>query len=746
MTDLEILKQIEAQLDVNFEQVEANEFSNLTKNYLYIIDNMNNIISLKINNILIKDLTLIGKLQNLLFLNLKNTQIIDISPLKLIFNNKILYDFDLSNNPLKYPPKEIVELGNEAINEYLEHCQGGTSILHEAKIIVIGEAGAGKTTFAKRLQNINAEMPKPEETTYGVDVFNWKINTLESSELNVNIWDFGGQDIYHGTHQFFFSDKCLYVLLADTREQKTDFNYWLNTVEQITGESSPLVIILNRKYGYDNDFELDDTGLQSRFGNIIHKVYSLNLSQTNEIADLQKLIKYEILNLPQIGYILPTTWVTIRQKLGRLEEKFISFEKFREICKSSGIINPKVVKIISKLFTNIGVFTHFSDEFSSLQDIIFLDSDWLTKTVYMLLNNDIAKKNQGRINLNEINEIWQSTEIYFETNKFIELLKKFSLIYRINGSQNYIMPEHVARRQPYTQWKYAKEDTIYQFRYLFDNYMPKGIMPKLIVALHQYIYDNQLVWHRGVNITNSISNPDTFAEIIETYGRENRFDIKIYGKNQKDLLNKIIYHFDNVLKPFTKLKHEKLVPCNCDTCVTNRKPTFYSYSKLQDKFDNNKKTIECEQKPYLDVDIKTLLYGINFTEIRSLLAHEKFEDFERLIFDKFSDISYQVHKEEVNEDFFHSIFHTILSENGLNPVSEESTNDGRIDINLTIGDTKYLFELKINKSPEEALNQICEKEYYRKFQRDFKKIILIGVNFNSKKRNIDGIKTLTLNK
>ena len=63
--------------------------------------------------------------------------------------------------------------------------------------------------------------------------------------------------------------------------------------------------------------------------------------------------------------------------------------------------------------------------------------------------------------------------------------------------------------------------------------MPKGIMSRLIVALHQYIYNNKLVWTRGVNISNSIDRQDTFAEIIETYGRENRFDIQIYGKNQK---------------------------------------------------------------------------------------------------------------------------------------------------------------------------------------------------------------------
>jgi len=788
MNDLDIIRKIEKELNISLIKINKDDFIAKIKTQVFYTDINDNVIGLDISGVTIKDLSLISelkdlqelilseselkdislltKLQKLELLDLSNNLIIDILPLKylhnlefLVLTNNLINDISpiktlfkdplfvllFENNPLKYPPTEIVELGQEAINEYFEHCANGTSILQEAKLIVIGEAGAGKTTFAKKIMNPNNEMPKPEETTLGIDVFYWNFDSDKKNELNTKIWDFGGQDIYHGTHQFFFSDKSLYVLLADTREQKTDFNYWLNTVEQITGENSPLIILLNRKQKqFYHIYQIDEPGLRGRFGNIIRKVLAVDLSNIDEIPNLQKNIKDEILNLPQIGYILPTSWVEIRQKLSKLNEKFISFSKFREICKDAGITNPKIVKIISKLFSNIGVFTHFSDDFSNLHDIIFLDSDWLTKTVYLLLNNDIVKTKQGRINLDEISEIWKTDELYFEKNKFVELLKKFSLIYRINGSPNYIVPEYLPMVQPYNQWKYANNDGIYQFRYLFDNYMPKGIMPKLIVALHQYIYDNNLVWHRGVNITNSLSNPDTFAEIIETYGRENRFDIRIYGKNQKDLLNRIIYHFDNILKPYKKLTHEKRVPCNCDTCKTINDPHFYNYEKLIDMYESGKKTIGCDKKPYLNADIENLLYGINYTELRSLLLNEKFEEFEKAINQRFSDLSYQIHKEQVSESYFHGIFQTILAENRLNPVSEESTNNGRIDIHLTIGDTKYLFELKMDKTAEEALNQIKEKEYYRKFQRGFSKIILIGINFSSKKRNIQELKSLKI--
>ncbi len=717
-------------------------YLDLSDNMVNKVTELSNIKYINLGNNQINDILALNSLQTTEELLLHNNQINDISPLITLYKRKG-FGAELENNPLKFPPKEIVELGKEAINEYFEHAEKGTSILQEAKLIIIGEAGAGKTTFAKKIINSNAEMPKPEDTTLGIDVHNWLFSEIEEQKFNVKLWDFGGQDIYHGTHQFFFSKKSLYVLLADAREQRTDFNYWLNTVEQLTGKNSPLVIVFNKKQ--NRDWQLDDEyGLKRRFGNIIRNTINIDLSNSIKIPRLQKTIKNEITNLPQIGYILPNSWINIRYELNKINDKFISFKEFRTICNQNGIIRPQVIKIISKLFSNIGIFTHFVEEDTSLQDIIFLDSNWLTKTVYSLLDNDIVKKKQGEITRDDINEILKTDEIYFEIDKFVELLKKFSLIYKINGSNNYIVPMHLKPGQPYKQWKYSEQKDIYKFRYLFDNYMPKGIMSRLIVALHPYIYNNKFVWTRGVNISNSMNKPDTYAEIIETYGRENRFDIQIYGKNQKDLLQRIIYHFDRILKPFTKLTHDKLVPCNCDTCKTSIKPHFYKYETLLKLSKYNKDTVRCEKEPFLDAYVNDLLEGINYTKLRNILANEKFEKFEDLISQRFSDISYQIHKEKVDEKFFHTIFHTILAENGLKPISEESTNDGRIDLHLTIGKTKYLFELKINGTPEKAIEQIQEKKYYKKFERDFRKIILIGINFNSQKRNIDGLKTINL--
>ena len=58
-------------------------------------------------------------------------------------------------------------------------------------------------------------------------------------EFHVNIWDFGGQEIYHATHQFFLTRRSVYVLVCDDRKEDTDFAYWLQVVEMLS-DGSPL--------------------------------------------------------------------------------------------------------------------------------------------------------------------------------------------------------------------------------------------------------------------------------------------------------------------------------------------------------------------------------------------------------------------------------------------------------------------------------------------------------------------------
>ncbi len=55
-------------------------------------------------------------------------------------------------------------------------------------------------------------------------------------------------------------------------------------------------------------------------------------------------------------------------------------------------------------------------------------------------------------------------------------------------------------------------------------------------------------------------------------------------------------------------------------------------------------------------------------------------------------------------------------------------------------------EFKCNQSAEKAIEQIKEKNYAEKFKNKGKEIILLGINFDTKKRNIADWKKFILSK
>ena len=67
---------------------------------------------------------------------------------------------------------------------------------------------------------------------------------------------------------------------------------------------------------------------------------------------------------------------------------------------------------------------------------------------------------------------------------------------------------------------------------------------------------------------------------------------------------------------------------------------------------------------------------------------------------------------------------------------EIRTNVGRIDSTITLDNKIYIIEFKLGKSAKEALDQIKEKKYPKKYQNQGKEIILIGINFDMDERNI----------
>ncbi|WP_165941880.1 AAA family ATPase [Cardinium endosymbiont of Culicoides punctatus] len=95
-------------------------------------------------------------------------------------------------------------------------------------------------------------------------------------------------------------------------------------------------------------------------------------------------------------------------------------------------------------------------------------------------------------------------------------------------------------------------------------------------------------------------------------------------------------------------------------------------------------------------------------------------------------------KHNKNEAYYHTALHCLLEGAELNPLSEHATSGGRIDIVIdALNDVTYIFELKHDQNVNIALGQIEGNNYREKFLYKEKNIVLIGLNYASKMRNVE---------
>ncbi|MEB3122172.1 MAG: COR domain-containing protein [Snowella sp.] len=547
----------------------------------------------------------ISHLQNLSQLYLSHNQLSELpDSISRLQNLSLL---SLSDNLLVNPPIEIARHGIRAIREYFrEKIEEGEDTLYEAKLIIVGEGGAGKTTLARKILDANASMPKAEETTKGIEVLQWSFLMDNDENFRVNIWDFGGQEIYHATHQFFLTKRSLYLLVVDSRKEHPHLDYWLNIVE-LFSENSPLLIVKN-ELG-DRPVQMDEPQLKGRFENLKESLPT-NLGNPQGGSGLElikKAIAYHISQLPHIGNSLPKTWIQVREKLEEDKRNYISLDEYLQICDQNGfklkkesVIDGRLV--LSQYFHDLGSILHFQeDQASPLYKTVILKPKWGTDAAYKVLDNNRVRQNLGKFTTAELKQIWQDAEYQNMQPELLELMLKFKLCYPLpNANNTYIAPQLLDPNQPKYFWN---ESDNLLLRYDYD-FMPRGILTRFIVEMHQYI-DEPNVWKSGV----LLKRDNTSAEVIETYDRR-EIKIRLSGSNKRGFLEVITDKLDEIHNTFNQLKVKKLIPCNCDVCKDSQTPHFYDLNKLRERLANRKDDIECDKPPYNEVNVLSLIDDI----------------------------------------------------------------------------------------------------------------------------------------
>ncbi|MFS0517270.1 COR domain-containing protein [Nostoc sp. UIC 10607] len=533
----------------------------------------------------------IARLQQLTTLDLNENGLTTLP--EAIARLQQLTSLNLRGNPIEKPPPEVVARGLQAIKDYFRQIQAeGTDYLYEAKLLIIGEAGAGKTTLAKKIKDENYQL-REEDSTKGIEVIQWSFLMGNARKFRVNIWDFGGQEIYHATHKFFLTKRSLYVLVADTRKEDTDFYNWLNVVELLS-DNSPLLIIKNEKQNRHR--QINELQLRGQFTNL-KETLPTNLADNRGLEQVLEQIKHYVKNLPHIGSPLPKTWVRVRETLESDARNYIGLDEYLNICQQNGFTQRNDKLQLSSYLHDLGVCLHFQED-ALLNKTVILKPKWGTDAVYRVLDNEKVIRSLGSFSRSDLANIWCEDEYATMHDELLRLMINFKLCYEIPKSKGkYIAPELLSPNQHSYDWNEINNLIL---RYTYE-FMPRGIITQFIVAMHELINEQRCVWKSGV----VLSKDQTEAEVIEYYGKR-EIKIRVSGSHKRDLMTIVTHELDKIHDSYKRLKYNKLIPCNCVTCKDNQEPHFYPFERLRQFVADKQERIQC-QKSYQMIDVLGLI-------------------------------------------------------------------------------------------------------------------------------------------
>ncbi|TXL81991.1 CHAT domain-containing protein [Vineibacter terrae] len=501
----------------------------------------------------------VGNLAQLEYLNVAGNRLTALP--ESMTNLSRVAMFFLHGNPDLALPTEIlgptwqdVEKGRRpesaaSILDYYFRTVRGAQALNEAKLILVGRGGVGKTSLRRRL--VAGQFDADERETPGIEIQQWVVNVPSGADVRLHIWDFGGQEILHATHQFFLTERTLYLLVLAGREggAMPDAEYWLQLIRSFGGDSRVL-IVLNKSSAHR--FDLDRGLLLTKYPFIVG-VIATDCADGTGIADLKEQILRYTDELDHRRTKFPAEWFAIKERLATMKDNFIAWEAYQDVCRELGETDPAAQRELAGFLHVLGIALNYRDD-PRLKDTHVLNPHWVTDGIYSVLRASQRTNVGGILTKADLGQALDARRYPADTHDFLlRLMEKFELCFRLGGrAERYLVPELLSEAGVGVD----PTPPDLGFRYEYEYALPEGLLPRFIVQTHA-MSEKTPRWRTGV-----VLERDRCRAVVRADRDKRTVGISVHGPPnlRRSLLAIIREKFDAIHSDFSGLPVQQRVP------------------------------------------------------------------------------------------------------------------------------------------------------------------------------------------
>lgn len=515
----------------------------------------------------------------------------------------------LDGNPLTNVGPEIIASGPDAILAFLRASQDRMVQQWASKLLVVGDSSAGKTSLVKAL--LGEPHDPAEPSTHGLSINELPLSHPEHPDtlMSLSVWDFGGQDIYHATHQFFLTGRSMFLLVwnARTGVDRTRLRYWLETITA-RAPGSPVLVVAT--HTADRPADIDLKPLLRNYPQIAGH-FSVDCMSRQGIPPLIAAVTEHAAALPLMGQSWPRAWLRAAEVLtGGERPPYITAGQMCDLMTRAGVADTADQDALARVLHHRGQILHYPDD-PDLSDTVVLDPRWLNAQISELLDFHGLAERGGLLVQADIDQVWHELPTSLRRQLLI-LMQKYDVCYLVDDPQGDALAVAVSRL-PHSPPDYGpmwdeplqqpgcREIRVYYHLPL----LPPGIPTWFLARSHRFA--TGLQWRYGT----LLAHPDgEHRALIAADPERNNIELAVRGPLPASFFAILDDGLNVTFDRYPEMEIIRRIPCrghNEHPC-----PKVFSYAKLIDRLKRGHTDMYCDEAEE-PVSITELLLGIGPT-------------------------------------------------------------------------------------------------------------------------------------